>query len=220
MTYLPAIEIEPQKMANASVIWLHGLGASGDDFASVAPMLKLNSKIHARFIFPHAPSRAITLNGGMSMPAWYDLTINGFEREINLDDLAESVNQVNNLIQREVERGINSERIVLAGFSQGGAVVYHTALNFDKPLAGLMALSTYIPNKSGVHKKECNKTLPILICHGTQDNVVPEVLGEQAFSHLTEIGFEPEFKTYPMAHTVHPRQIKEIDAWLTRILNQ
>ncbi len=221
MNYLPAIEIEPTKNANAAVIWLHGLGASGDDFAAVVPALGLSnqSDLNIRFIFPHAPVIPISVNGGMSMPAWYDILSMDVERKINQQQFMQSAQQVKDLIERELDRGISSERIVIAGFSQGGAVAYEVALNFEQPLAGLMALSTYVASPSTLALKPCNAQLPVMICHGTEDNVVPESLGLLALEKLSSMGLKPEYKTYAMAHSVSPGQIKHITSFLKRVLS-
>jgi phospholipase/carboxylesterase len=223
MSYLPAIEIEPTEIANASVIWLHGLGASGDDFSPIVPALGLAKKseckgLHIRYVFPHAPSIPISINGGMTMPAWYDILSIDVERKINEVQFTQSCEQVRQLIEREIQRGISSEKIVIAGFSQGGAVAYQTALSFDQPLAGLMAMSTYIASHHAIELQEVNKNLPISIYHGTQDNVVPEVLGKQAMELLQGLGFNPTYKNYVMAHSVSPGQIKDIGDFIAQVL--
>lgn len=223
MSYLPAIEIEPTEIANASVIWLHGLGASGDDFSPIVPALGLAKKpeckdLHIRYVFPHAPSIPISINGGMTMPAWYDILSIDVERKINEAQFTQSCEQVRQLIEREIQRGISSEKIVIAGFSQGGAVAYQTALSFDQPLAGLMAMSTYIASQNAIDLQAVNKNLPISIYHGTQDNVVPEVLGKQAMELLQGLGFNPTYKNYVMAHSVSPGQIKDIGDFIAQVL--
>ncbi len=223
MTYLPAIEIEPNDAANASVIWLHGLGASGDDFSPIVPALGLDKKpecngLNIRYIFPHAPSIPVSINGGMSMPAWYDILSMDVERKINEAQFSQSCAQVTQLIEREIQRGVASDKIVIAGFSQGGAIAYQTALSFDKPLAGLMAMSTYIASRHAIKLQEVNKQLPISIYHGTQDNVVPEVLGQQALELLKGLGFTPSYKSYVMAHNVSPGQIKDISDFIAQAL--
>ncbi len=222
MNYLPAIEMEPTQSANASVIWLHGLGASGDDFAAIVPALGLDKKsasedVHIRFVFPHAPVIPISINGGMQMPAWYDILSIDVERRINHQQFSTSVQKIKDLIQRELDRGIPSDRILIAGFSQGGAVAYEAALSFEKPLAGLMALSTYVANKEGLKLNPCNQQLPVMIFHGTQDDVVPESLGQLALSQLQKLGLSPEFKTYPMAHSVSPAQIKVMAGFILEV---
>ncbi len=219
MTYLPCIEIEPKdnQQANAAIIWLHGLGATGDDFASLVPQLKLdglkNSQdedINIRFIFPHAPSIPLTVNGGISMPAWYDILNMDVEREINQGHLSVSVKQITDLIERELERGVPSESIILAGFSQGGAVAYEAALNFPRPLAGLLALSTYIANKENLKPSEFVKNMPIYVYHGKQDHVVPEILAKNALQHLENLKLDAVYKTYDMQHSVCLSQIRDM----------
>jgi len=222
MNYLPAIEMEPEQKANAAVIWLHGLGASGDDFAAIVPALDLSKKADAdlqiRFIFPHAPSIPISINGGMMMPAWYDILSIDVQRKINQQQFMASAQQVKDLIERELARGISSERIVLAGFSQGGAVAYQVALNFEQPLAGLMALSTYVASPDTIELKACNQQLPVMIFHGSEDNVVPETLGRLALTQVQALGLEPEYKQYVMAHSVSPKQVKDMAEFITRVL--
>ncbi|ELA08457.1 carboxylesterase [Moraxella macacae 0408225] len=199
-----------------SVIWLHGLGANGHDFEPIVPELDLDTSCGVRFIFPHAPSIPVTINGGYVMPAWYDILEASLDRKIDVGQIEQSSNAIKALILREMERGIPSERIVLAGFSQGGAVAYQTALTFDKPLAGLLALSTYLATKDTLSEKAMNPSLPILIQHGTQDPIVAEVLGQQAVFWLKQHGFKPVYQTYPMAHQVCLPQIKAIGQWLNQ----
>ena len=220
MSYLPCIEIEPKSgaTANASVIWLHGLGASGHDFAAIAPMLELPDSLALRFIFPHASSIPVTINGGMTMPAWYDILEMDFERKVNEDQLSASAKSIHDLIDREIERGINSERIIVAGFSQGGAVSYQAALSYPKPLAGLMALSTYFATYKTIAIEDANKNIDILVMHGTQDGVVSEALGHKAVEILMEKGFSPKYFSYPMEHCVCPEQVADISRWISGIL--
>lgn len=220
MSYLPSIEIEPvgSVPANASIIWLHGLGASGDDFAPIVPQLKLDDSIALRFIFPHAPMRAITHNGGMQMPAWYDFVINGVDREINSDNLMQTSDQIASLIQREIDRGVPSNRIIIAGFSQGGAIAYQVAMSTKHKLAGLMAMSTYVPDDNTVRTSEVNADFPIHIFHGSEDLVVPELLGIKAKALLEEKGFSPEYSQYAMEHTVSIPQIRDIAGFMNKCL--
>ncbi|MAZ87650.1 MAG: carboxylesterase [Cellvibrionaceae bacterium] len=219
MNYLPCIEIEPNQTAKSAVIWLHGLGASGDDFAPIVPHLQLPENLATRFVFPHAPSRPVTINGGMVMPAWYDILSMDIDRKIDEAQIAESAQQVTALIEREIERGVPADKIVLAGFSQGGAVAYQAALEFDQSLAGLMTLSTYFATHETVNVHSANAALTIFVSHGTQDPVVPEELGQKAVSHLEDKGFSPVYKTYPMQHEVNLEQIQDIGAWLTERLS-
>ena len=218
MPFLPAIEVEPVATANAAVIWLHGLGASGHDFEPIVPELQLPASMAVRFVFPHAPERPVTINGGYVMPAWYDILEMNFERKIDQAQIQASAADIKALIQREIDRGIPSQRIVLAGFSQGGAVAYETALSFQQPLAGLMALSTYFATAHTVQPHPANKALPIFVFHGVYDPVVGEALGQQAVSHLQAMGYHPQYRSYGMEHAVCPQQIADISAWLQQIL--
>lgn len=202
--------LEPENSADAAVIWLHGLGASGHDFVPVVPHLGLPDNHRVRFVFPHAPEIPITINGGMVMPAWYDILAMSIDREIDLKQIESSSEAIRELIQRELDAGIASERIVLAGFSQGGAVAYHTALSYPKPLAGLMALSTYFATAREVKLSEANKALPIHIFHGTRDPMVPEEMGHTASQILQSMGFAPRYRSYPMQHEVCIEEIEAI----------
>lgn len=215
---LSYVEVEPTTKATASVIWLHGLGSNGHDFEAILPELKLPADAPVRFIFPHSPSIPVTVNGGMVMPAWYDIIEMGAGRKLNSQQLIDSAHQVIELIKQEQERGIASNRIILAGFSQGGAVAYHAALSFDQPLAGLLALSTYFPTSDSIEYSEASKSLPIEIMHGTFDPVVFPAMGEEAKTDLEAAGYKPNWRTYPMEHQVCMPQIKDISEWLHRIL--
>lgn len=218
MQYLPCETVETQKNIDAAVIWLHGLGANGHDFVPIIPQLQLPDSLGVRFIFPHAPSIPITINGGMVMPGWYDILAMSLEREIDLDQIMASSEAIRLLIEREIDRGIRSDRIVLAGFSQGGAVCYQTALSYDKPLAGLMTMSTYFATTKTIQPNAANQQLPIHIFHGSQDQMVPEAMGKHALAALQELGYQAEYKTYPVEHAVHPREIADISTWLQQVL--
>lgn len=213
MPLLPCVEIEPGQEATHAVIWLHGLGANGHDFEPIVPELGL-SDLAVRFVFPHAPDLAVTINGGMHMPAWYDILEMSLDRHVDIDQLRASADSVRALIKRENDRGIPCSRIVLAGFSQGGAVAYETALSHPESLAGLMALSTYLATADSVERHPANQTLPTLIQHGTQDPVVPEILGRQAHEQLSAWGYPVEYQSFPMPHAVCPEQITVIGRWL------
>ncbi|MCG8612063.1 MAG: alpha/beta hydrolase, partial [Pseudomonadales bacterium] len=189
MDLLPHIEVEPAQEATASVIWLHGLGADGHDFEPIVPELGLSENHGVRFIFPHAPAIPVTINGGYVMPAWYDILEMNIQRRVDESQLRISAQSIRAFIERELNRGIPSERIILAGFSQGGAVAYETALTYPKPLAGLLALSTYFATADSITLSDANKALPISIMHGTLDPIVPEMLGQQAYQVLTEKGY-------------------------------
>ena len=220
MTYLPAVEIEypPEESVEAAIIWLHGLGADGNDFAPIVPQLTLPAGIGVRFIFPHAPSIPVTINGSIVMPAWYDIKQLDVDRHVDVDHLRKSASWVHDLISREIERGVRSDRIVVAGFSQGGAVSFEAALTYPHRLAGIMALSTYFATAATVAINPVQQSLPILICHGSEDPVVPESLGRKSVSTLQDLGFAPEYAVYPMEHAVCPQQIADLGGWIERAL--
>lgn len=219
--YLNCVIVEhnpSNKSIDKSVIWLHGLGASGHDFEPVVPELGLDPQLAVRFVFPHAPRIPVTVNGGMVMPAWYDILEMSLDRKVDVVQIEKSAAAIRDLIQREIERGVNPENIVIAGFSQGGAVAYQTALTYPQRLAGLLTLSTYLAVEDTSNYTAINKDLPIKIDHGTQDPVVPIVLGQSANETLTNQGYQVEFNTYPMAHQVCLPQIKAIGQWLNKVL--
>jgi phospholipase/carboxylesterase len=217
MSSFECVEIKPKTQANAALIWLHGLGASSDDFVPMAKHLKLDSSIAMHYVFPDAPMRSVTINGGMQMPAWYDLDIQGVERTANLDDLAESRNHVIAKIEELIKTGISSERIIVAGFSQGGAVAYDVLFHCTHPLGAVMPMSTYIADSSAVAQTQFKQT-PVWLSHGTLDDVVPMSLGERAFEALKQAGFAPTMSEYQMAHNVCPSQVKDIQAFINKIL--
>lgn len=221
MDLLPAIEIEWPKdvVVDASIIWLHGLGADGSDFASIVPQLKLPGSLGIRFIFPHAPSIPVSINNGHVMPAWYDIQQIDLERHVDVEQLMQSAALVHALIEREIERGVDSSRIIIAGFSQGGAVSYEAALSYAKPLAGIMALSTYFATAASIEINPVQNTIPILICHGSLDPVVQESLGLKSLATLQNLGFVPEYNNYQMEHSLCQEEIDEIASWITRVLS-
>lgn len=219
MPLLPYEEINPSAPADSAVIWLHGLGADGHDFAPIVPELKLPGSLATRFIFPHAPSLPVTVNGGMVMPAWYDILDINIDRKVDVAQLVASAEAVQALIQQELDRGIDSKRIVLAGFSQGGAVAYQAALSYDRPLGGLLAMSTYFATADSLTPNPSNAALPIMIQHGDHDPIVPESLGREAQSRLAAMGYATEYQVYPMPHSVHPQQVQAISQWLQAILS-
>ncbi len=219
MSLLPCVEVEPAQPPKASVIWLHGLGANGHDFEPVVPELRLPPSLPIRFIFPHAPELPVTINGGFVMPAWYDILEMALDRKVDESQLKASAKQVHALIDREIARGIDSEHIVLAGFSQGGAVVFEAALSYPKKLAGLLALSTYFATANTVQIQPANKNLPIQIFHGSYDDVVPEFHGRSSVAFLEKQGFKPGYQTFPMDHSVCMEEITAISAWLQNLLN-
>lgn len=218
MSYLPCVEIESKSTADAAVIWLHGLGADGHDFESVIPELNLPTSAAIRFIFPHAPSIAVTINGGLVMPAWYDILEMNIEHKLNEQQLLKSADAIRMLIDKEIERGIDSRRIIIAGFSQGGAVGYQAALTYPKPLAGLLGLSTYFATYESIVCNPVNNELPIQIFHGTTDPVVPESMGQQSYDLLLEKGYQVNYKTYLMEHSICLEEITDISTWLQATL--
>jgi phospholipase/carboxylesterase len=217
---LAYINVEPSHQADACVIWLHGLGDSGEGFASVPPYLKLPENHRIRFIFPHAPFRAITINNGYQMRAWYDIKSMALEGRAPLDEVEASVIAVTELIEQQISAGIPSTRILIAGFSQGGVVALHLGLRFNKPLAGLVALSTYlcrpdlIPNQGS----EENRQLAIFFAHGSSDDVVPYSAGEGAVKSLKSYGYKVDFHTYAIDHTVNLVELEEIGKFISRQL--
>lgn len=219
MSHLSCIEIEPRRTAEAAVIWLHGLGASGHDFEPIVPELRLPDSLAVRFVFPHAPEIPVTINGGMVMPAWYDILGIGSERSLNMEQLMASARAVQGLIDREIDRGVDSRRIVLAGFSQGGAVNYQAGLSYSKPLAGMLALSTYFPTADSIELSPANRSLPIAVYHGSQDPMVPEVLAKSGVEKLKALGYRPDYKTYPMQHEVCLEEIRDISRFLQSVLS-
>ena len=211
---LSSVIVEPEATPTASVIWLHGLGANGHDFEAILPELNLPENAPIRFIFPHSPSIPVTINGGMVMPAWYDILEMGAGRKLNTQQLINSADAIAKLVDHEIASGISSERIVLAGFSQGGAVAYQVALTYPKPLAGLLALSTYFPTVNDIEPSSANKKLDIEIMHGSYDPVVLPAMGRDALDALKAIGFNPNWREYPMEHQVCYPQINDISKWL------
>ncbi len=214
MTLLSAIEHETHKNPDATIIWLHGLGANGHDFAPIVPELNLPKHLRIRFIFPHAPSIPVTVNNGFVMPAWFDILEMEIDRKVDSQQLLASAEAINGFITRELERGIDSRRILLAGFSQGGAVTYHVGLTHGQPLGGILAMSTYFATSDIITLNKANRKIPIEIQHGIYDPVVPEKLGEKAESHLKGLGYLVTYRSYPMEHNVCPQQVTDISRWI------
>jgi phospholipase/carboxylesterase len=216
---LPTVEINPTGEPLAAVIWLHGLGADGHDFEPIVPQLQLPADLPVRFVFPHAPEIAVTAFGGQVARAWFDF--NPADRNAGTPGLAKSVLQVQDLIQAEIDSGTPPERIVLAGFSQGGALALRTALHYPRRLAGILALSTFLPPPATPPTAEelaANANTPILMCHGAQDMVLPLTLGETARDQLQTAGYNIEWQEYPMGHEVCMPEIQRIGAWLQEVL--
>lgn len=199
------------------VVWLHGLGADGFDFVPVARELKLPADFGVKFIFPHAPQIPVTINSGYVMPAWYDVYETGLSRKVDLEGVKRSANQVREIIEEQLSQGIESRNIIVAGFSQGGAVAYELVLSYEKPLAGLLAMSTYFATAETIVLNKANANVPVLIQHGIMDSVVNMELGRQAVALLSEKGYNPGFETYPMDHSVCAEQIKHISVWLQQV---
>lgn len=212
--------IEPRQTADSTVIWLHGLGATKQDFLPVAQILQRQVLPKTRFILPQAPIQPVTLNGGMPMPSWYDIIALTSPREINQSELDASSQMVISLIEAEMEKGIPLDRIILAGFSQGGAVVLHTAfVAYDKPVGGLMALSTYAATfEEHTTLGENKQTIPTLHLHGTLDPVVDIKLGRAAHDFLSERGVNTSWYEYPMQHEVNNEELQDIANWLMDIV--
>ena len=218
---LPSIELETAPNPTASVIWLHGLGADGNDFVPIVPELRLPESLRVRFVFPHAPVRAVTINNGMRMRAWYDIAAADLNSRADLMGVRESQAQLEALIERENARGMPSERIVLAGFSQGGAIALYTGLRHAERLAGIMALSTYLiaPDKLATEASAANRGVPIFMAHGTADPVVRFQWGEASKRMLEAAGYAVEWRSYRMEHSVCLEEVQAIGAWLTRVLS-
>ncbi len=222
MPEISIIEVETKPSPSFSVIWLHGLGADGSDFEPIVPELQLNDLPGIRFIFPDAPYQPVTCNGGYEMRAWYDIiSLEPDRREIDEDGLLASMAIVRQLIAREGQRGIPSDRVFLAGFSQGGAVAYSTALTHPAALAGIIALSTYIPSPGLVTRdlSAANRAIPIFAAHGLDDSVVSLALGKRATELLAKHGYTPQWQTYDMAHEVCLEEIQAVGDWLRTAVN-
>jgi phospholipase/carboxylesterase len=216
MSHPGELIIEPRsgRPADACVFILHGLGADGHDFEPLVPALTLKEGLDVRFILPHAPRLPVTINGGMVMPAWYDIYEMSLDRRVDTRQLVASAERIQALVQEQIDHGIDSRRIILAGFSQGGAVAYQAALSFPAPLGGLLALSTYFATAETIELNEANRGLPIEIHHGSFDPVVPEALGKAAQQRLQALNYPVHYRSYPMAHAVCPQQVGDIATWL------
>lgn len=214
---LEVIEIETGPAPQLTIIWLHGLGADGHDFEPIVPELGLRFPV--RFVFPHAPVRPVTINGGMPMRAWYDIYAFDGQSGEDAAGIRASATAVTELIDGEVERGVAAQRIVLAGFSQGGAIVLHTALRERRALAGVLALSTYLPLAATLagERSAANAAIPIFMAHGSADPVLPLSLGEVSRRALMALGYEVEWHVYPMAHSVCLEEVSAIGGWLAAL---
>jgi phospholipase/carboxylesterase len=219
---LPGIEIEIAPQPVAAVIWLHGLGADGNDFAALVPELKLDGCPPIRFVFPHAPSMPVSLNGGYVMPAWYDIFGADLVSRQDAAGIEKSRQAIAALIEHEISRGIPAHRIVLAGFSQGCAMALHTGLRFPHRLAGLIALSGYLPLADTLlaERTQANAHVPIFMGHGNVDPVVLAARGESTRDLLNTLGYAVQWHSYPMQHSVHPREVADLSAFLASVLGQ
>ena len=214
------VEIETAPNPVASIIWLHGLGADGYDFEPIIPELRLPSAPAIRFVFPHAPFRPVSVNGGATMRAWYDIAFDEKGIHQNEAHIRASEQDLQTLIARENQRGIKSRRIVLAGFSQGAAIALHTGLRHAESLAGIMALSMPLPlaEKIPAELNKANAQVPVFLAHGTMDRVVPYTVGEIAHTLLKKIGVPVEWHSYSMEHSLSLEEVNDIRAWLIRVL--
>jgi len=217
---LDAVEINPAGTPRACIIWLHGLGADGHDFEPLITQLGLVETQGVRVVLPHAPRRSVTINGGMVMPAWYDIIAPDFTRGQDSKGIRESAQQLQALIRREIDAGIAAEQILLAGFSQGGAIALHTGLRYPQPLAGILALSTYLPlaDSLATEAAAANRAVPIMMAHGTQDPVVPLSLATQSRDKLQQQGYGVAWHSYTMQHAVCPEELCDIRGWLAQRL--
>ncbi|HSQ03398.1 MAG TPA: dienelactone hydrolase family protein [Burkholderiales bacterium] len=220
---LETIEIETADNPPAAVIWMHGLGADGNDFVPIVQELDLATAPAIRFIFPHAPMQPVTINNGYVMRAWYDITfgdLEGSSKRADEKGVRASQAAIEKLIARETARGVSSRYIVLAGFSQGGAIALQTGLRHADALAGVMSLSSYLPlaESLAAEAAPANVATPIFMAHGTQDPVVPHGMGAQSRIMLKELGYDVEWHEYPMPHSVCLEEIRDIGAWLSRVL--
>jgi phospholipase/carboxylesterase len=217
---LERITIEPKSPTTSCVIWLHGLGDSGDGFAPIVPVLNLPKTHGIRFIFPHAPEQPVTINQGYVMRSWYDIKSMDLHNRADMAGVLESESAIHSLIQQQIDSGIPADKIVLAGFSQGGVVSLFTGLRYPKKLAGIMALSCYLPTADRLpdNLTEENKNTPILQNHGDQDEVVPMSSGKMANQLLIDAGYKAKWQSYRMPHSVLPEQLSDISAWLVATL--
>ena len=214
------VVVEPPTPATAAVVWLHGLGADGHDFEPVAAELGRGGLDGIRYVFPHAPVRPVTINGGMEMRAWYDIAGSDFDRRADEEGVRESAGIARALVDEQIARGIAAERIVLAGFSQGGAIALYAGLRFPFRLAGILALSTYLPAPRSLEAQAhpANRDVPIFLAHGSQDPMIALSLAERSRAALAALGYVVEVHTYPMPHSVCAEEIRDIASWLSRVL--
>lgn len=217
---LPYVEVITQSPHDATVIWLHGLGDSGNGFAPIVNQFQFPSTPNIRFIFPHAPVQPVTINNGMPMRAWYDIKSLNFEDRADKQGVEASAAKISAMIQQEINNGIPAQRIILAGFSQGGVIALHLANTLDVKIGGVLAMSTYLSHSAVSADRAINGSTPIQMMHGTGDDVVPFALGQHSFQQMEGAGFNIHWKDYPMQHNVCPEQINDIATWLYQTLEQ
>lgn len=217
---LKHIKIEPKEAPQACVIWLHGLGADGHDFEPIVPQLKLPKTLPVRFIFPHAPVIPVTLNAGYAMPAWFDIISLSPQLQIDIEGFYAATQAVSTFIENEIEQGIPADKIILAGFSQGGAIALYCGIHSEVKLGGILGLSTFVPNEVAAFYQQGaqHKDVPIMLAHGTADDIVPLNLGESTKQLLTNIGYQVHWHQYPMPHSVCDEEIEDVSNWLQNVL--
>ena len=219
---LDCIEINPAGEPAASIIWLHGLGADGHDFEAIVPELRLPESLPVRYVFPHAPERSVTINAGLRMRAWFDiLDLKHRAESVDMGQFLESGDMLRALIKNELKSGMPSDRILLAGFSQGGAIVLHTGLLYPKQLAGILAMSMHLPgiNNLADELSPASREIPIMMAHGQMDPVIPMARAIETRQELIRLGYAVDWHEYPMQHTVCDDEIREIRSWLVQILS-
>ncbi len=216
---LSTVEIQPESEHRYSVIWLHGLGADGHDFEGLVPELHLTAQANTHFIFPNAPIQPVTINGGMSMRSWYDILEMSLERRVDIDGIYQSVGLIEPLIQQEINKGIPSSNILLAGFSQGGVIALHVGLRCRHKLGGIVALSTYLPTieQLKTERSAANNTTPVFMAHGIIDTVVAVESGKAAFDALKAMGYPIEWHDYVMEHSLCTEEVEQISAFMNSI---
>jgi phospholipase/carboxylesterase len=217
MSIPETVEVETGPDPVGSVVWLHGLGADGHDFEPIVPELRLPETLPLRFVFPHAPVRPVTVNGGMAMRAWYDIVSLDRHGPADEQGINDSSTALEKLIQREVDRGMPRERIVLAGFSQGGAIAINTVIRARETLAGLIGLSTWLALPGTLDQERVDRSLPVFMAHGRFDPMIPMQYGRASADKLIEAGFVIEWHDYPMAHAVCAEEIADISRWLVAV---
>lgn len=217
---LDGIDIPAKDTHKATIIWLHGLGDSGNGFAPIAPELKLPDGLGVKFIFPHAPVRPVTINNGMEMRAWYDIKTMDMESRADIEGVVASSAAVQALIEKEIASGIDAKKIMLIGFSQGGVIALHLGTRFNQPLAGIVALSTYMcaPDSLQSQKSTENQNTPVMFAHGQQDEVVPLFMGNAAYQTMLSNGYDVEWKEYMMQHNVCMPEVQDVSHFIQKVL--